>query len=270
MLTHSKIPKFAFIGTSSAGKTTATYQTCAFLKQHGIRVDGILQQDRRLPFSPSLLPVKVEAQHWFIANMMCAESYLSLQEGTDCLVSDRSVIDFFAYAETQWPGQLESTKAFVADWCTTYETLFYLKPRAYDNDGVRPPDAFRLEVDVTLRSLLPERNTIEVSSWEQAAWHIATTTKQLQLGRFARLTGSWFKHTYRVGSDFDFILLPDEWESLPSLVKGQFVQTDHLPSRAKFNDAGLIATYHSETLNIGVQIQQDSSTLKTRLRTNHV
>lgn len=275
MLTHSKIPKFAFIGTSSAGKTTATYQTCGFLKTHGIRVDGILQQDRRLPFPAALLETHAEAQYWFITNMMTAENYLALQPGVDCIVSDRSVLDFFAYAETQWPRQVNDLRQMVVSWVSTYDTLYYLPPREYDNDGVRPSDEFRLEVDKTLNNLITyepriDRKVAQVPSWEMAARQIAIATKRAQLHPNARITGSWNSGKFKPGSDFDFILLPEEWHEVQVRLgsASDFYQKDHMPSVEKYNDTGLIASFHSDSLNIGVQIQRDGESLCWRMLAN--
>lgn len=274
MLTHSKIPKFAFIGTSSAGKTTATYLTCGFLKEHGIRVDGILQQDRRLPFPPALLETHAEAQYWFVTNMMTTESYLSLQKGTDCLVSDRSVLDFYAYAETQWPLGVNDLRSMVLSWVSTYHTLFYLPPRPYDNDGVRPPDEFRLAVDRTLQGVIDDQGylssgqVVAVANWKDAARQIAVASKRAQLHPNARITGSWNSGKFKPGSDFDFILLAPEWDEIAPEVRALFDAHDPRPTIEKHGDYGLTALYHSNVLNIGVQIQRDTSTLATRLAFN--
>jgi hypothetical protein len=275
MLTHSKISKFAFIGTSSAGKTTATYETCGFLKRHGIRVDGILQQDRRLPFPAALLETHAEAQYWFITNMMTAENYLALQPGVDCIVSDRSVLDFFAYAETQWPGQVNDLRQMVVSWVSTYDTLYYLPPREYDNDGVRPSDEFRLEVDKTLNNLIlrsPDiaRVVAQVPSWEMAARQIAIATKRAQLHPNARITGSWNSGKFKPGSDFDFILLPWEWHEVQVRLgsASDFYPVDHQPFVEQHNDQGLIAVFRSKNLNMDVQIQRDGDSLHKRLLAN--
>ncbi len=275
ILTHSRIPKFAFIGTSSSGKTTATYQTCAYLKLHGIRVDGILQQDRRLPFDPALLETHAEAQNWFMANMMVAESYMSLQKGTDVIVSDRSVLDFLAYAITQWPRSFDAWFAFVRAWVTSYKTIYYLAPRSYDNDGVRPPDEFRIAVDKTLQELIKHPDIVGrvvVTSAEDAMRDIAIKTKRSVLGSsgsegVAHLTGSWYKGKEKPGSDFDFILTPEDWERVDTQVRSTFVPLDIIPFRERYDDPGLLAIFRSEYHNIDVQVQ-DPQWLERRLRKN--
>ncbi len=273
MLTHSKIPKFAFIGTSSSGKTTATYQTCGALKEMGIRVDGILQQDRRLPFDPSLLETHAEAQYWFITNMMTVENYLVLQKGVDCIVSDRSAVDFFAYAATQWPGQLEEMRTLVMAWAATYDQLFYLPPRVYDNDGVRPSDTFRNAVDQTLVNLISTEpvlatKVVRVKDVEDAINCIAVATKRGQLHKNARLTGSRYIGNFSRESDFDFIILESEWHEVSPYVRSKFVQLDHRYWVHKHNDVGLIAVLRSDELRIDVQVQQTTETLQQRITAN--
>jgi len=273
MLTHSTIPKYAFIGTSSAGKTTMTYKTCGYLKEHGIRVDGILQQDRRLPFDPALLESHAEAQWWFITNMMTVENYLALQKGVDCLVSDRSVVDFYAYAETQWPTKMLEMFQLVANWAKTYRALIYLEPLKYDNDGVRPPDEFRMRVDQTLKQLLVTLpNVMRFESRDEAMRFIAIDTKLQTFGEAqskVHLTGSWFKNKERVGSDFDFIILRDDMHLLPKELRDSFRTDDPEPVRRKHNDVGLVEIYHSTKYNIGLQVQDTLANLQTRLANNH-
>lgn len=272
ILTHSQIPKYAFIGTSSSRKTTLTYKTCGFLKEHGIRADGILQQDRRLPFPKELLETHAEAQYWFLTNMMTAENYMALQQGVDCIVSDRSVVDFFAYAETQWPSQMADWKYFVLRWASTYRALFYLKPQAYDDDGVRPSDEFRLRVDKTLQKLIQALpNVITVEDRDEVMRYIAIDTKRLIFGSVAEqmtLTGSWYKGTEKPGSDFDFIMLDSYWESIPKSVRAKFEQIPHEEYVTKHNDVGLCRLFRSRELNIDVQCQDTEKNLKTRLAAN--
>jgi hypothetical protein len=274
MLQHSKVKKYAFVGTSSSGKTTATYQTCGFLKEHGIRVDGILQQDRRLPFSPALLETHAEAQYWFISNIIAAENYLTLQKGVDCVVSDRSAVDFFAYAKTQWPQGVEELRQFVLAWASTYETLYYLPPRAYDDDGVRPSDSFRLAVDMTLLEILKGlKNVVHVSEWKEAAREIAINTKAALLGEAdAYITGSWSKGKERPGSDFDFFMLASDFIKIPEDVRATMKpwSSEAIAScKRKHNDVGLIGIYHSSIHNVDVQLQDTQENLLTRLSRNH-
>jgi predicted nucleotidyltransferase len=263
----STVPKFAFIGTSCSGKTTATYSTCAYLKQRGVRVDGILQQDRRLPFSPDLLDKCPEAQHWFLSNMMTTESYLVLQKGTDCIVSDRSVVDFFAYYVQSFGEDFEYSK-FIDYWTQSYECLYYLEPREYDNDGVRPSNDFRTQVD----SLLLEKvNSLiglgfkikKVDSWEEAARDILIKTK---LSLFEKhgipfiLTGSYSKRTETPKSDFDVVVSEDDIEKLKSVYKKSIglAKPKYLNSiKHKYNDYDLKGIAILPKYNVEIQITSD-------------
>jgi nicotinamide riboside kinase len=156
-----KLPKkFGIIGTSSSGKTTLTYEVCAYLKKNKVRVDGVLQQDRRFTFPRERLDTHIEAQYAVIFNMMAKESEMQLHEGVDCIVSDRSALDFYAYLEYQY-GRIEPVWNMVKYWCSTYEKLFYLPPLSqYDSDGTRPAEEFAKGVDTVLRHLI--LNDIEV------------------------------------------------------------------------------------------------------------
>lgn len=267
----SPIPKFAFIGTSCSGKTTATYQTCAYLKERGIRVDGILQQDRRLPFDKEKLDTNIEAQMWFIANMLSAECYMSLQEGTDCVVSDRSLIDFFAYLYYQidyqkHSGIMSGLDNFVESWASTYTKIFYLKPRPYDNDGVRPTDEFRLGVDKALKEVLDNysfRNLVEVDSYEQAARIIAIETKKSLFTRDGIdpiLTGSYSKGTETKKSDFDFVIDVSDVHLIKSELKEGLKQRpyNYVESiRGKYNDPDLANILYNDKYNVEIQVTRN-------------
>lgn len=150
---ESKQHKFAIIGTSSAGKTTLTYQVIGKLKELGILVDGVLQQDRRIAFDRIKLETDREAQYWVIFNQLIKECELLLKHGTDVIVSDRSVIDFYAYYETMY-GRNEPLYNFLQYWATTYDKLYFLEKLPYHDDGARPPEEFRDRVEETLRVII--------------------------------------------------------------------------------------------------------------------
>lgn len=152
---ESKRHKFAIIGTSSAGKTTLTYQVIGKLKELGVLVDGVLQQDRRIAFDRIKLETDQEAQYWVIFNQLIKECELLLKHGTDVIVSDRSVIDFYAYYETMY-GRNAELFNFLKFWASTYDKLYFLEKLPYHDDGARPPEEFRDRVEVTLREIIKE------------------------------------------------------------------------------------------------------------------
>lgn len=151
---RNKPKKFAIIGTSCSGKTTLTYQILSELKRRGVNADGVIQQDRRLAFERWKLETEKEAQYWVILNMAKKEVEMQLND-VEVIVSDRSVLDFYAYLETMY-GRDEMMWEFVKRWIDTYTAVYYLGPLPYENDGKRPSDEFRMKVDQKLRDLCLE------------------------------------------------------------------------------------------------------------------
>jgi len=156
-----KILKFAIIGTACAGKTTLTYKIVAKLKRLGVLVDGVFQQDRRLAFDRQLLETMEEAQYWVICNQILKESEIAMSKAVKIMVSDRSVLDFYAYYETMY-GRNNALWALVKDWCKTYTWLYYKSPLKYQDDNNRPPDEFRIRVDATLNRIMKEIPNVRV------------------------------------------------------------------------------------------------------------
>lgn len=150
--------KFAIIGTSCSGKTTLCYALVSQLKTFGVLADGVFSQDRKFSFDKALLPVEEVAQHWMIANLIAKECDASLQSDIECLISDRSALDLFAYyqyqAYTMPSPMLASLKQYVLTWMSTYDAVFYLEPLPYQDDNKRPSDEFRMGVDAEIRELI--------------------------------------------------------------------------------------------------------------------
>ena len=155
MWASDSIKKFALIGTSCSGKTTLVYSILAHLKQLSISCDGVTQQDRRFAFDRPQLEKYKEAQYYFICNQIMRETELTLRHHAPVLVSDRSVLDLYAWYEVTY-GRSDPLLSMVLEWCKTYEQLYYLHPLPYEDDKQRPPDNFRLRAaDVLERHLLP-------------------------------------------------------------------------------------------------------------------
>ena len=117
--------KFAIIGTSSSGKSTLCYDVLHRLKMAQVNADGVLQLDRRFAFDRAKLETEIEAQYVFVFNMVVKENEIGLRDGTDVLVSDRSVLDFYAYMEHQY-GRVHHVFEFVMEYCKTYDAIYYL------------------------------------------------------------------------------------------------------------------------------------------------
>lgn len=223
----SRVKKFAIIGTSSSGKTTLTHQVCGFLKEKHVRVDGLFQQDRRFTFDRAKLETDINAQFWMILNMMAKESELMLHDGIDCIVSDRSVLDFYAYLEVQYKrshrGEVSYFKDMVLKWCHSYDTLYYLNPLPYDDDGVRPPRTLVNDVDDCLQELMTTTRDIPVTikRREDVAKDILSQvgyvlgSKELQLipntlGKPVLIGGSYAFERATKWSDVDVYIRGDE------------------------------------------------------------
>lgn len=156
MWASEKIKKYAIIGTSCSGKTTAVYGILSRLKQAGISCDGVLQQDRRFSFDREQLEKSKEAQYYFICNQIMRETELTLRGHAEVIVSDRSPLDLYAYYETMY-GRNESLFAMITHWCyVTFTKLYYMYPLPYIDDKQRPKDKFRLDVDLTLIKIIDE------------------------------------------------------------------------------------------------------------------
>ncbi len=155
--------KFAIIGTSCAGKTTLAYGLVSRLKSYGVLADGVFSQDRKFSFDKSLLGSEELAQQWMVNNLIAKETDAILQSDVKVLVSDRSVLDLFAYYSLQYPDSAACVAMYnyVVSYLETYDKLYYLNPLPYQDDNKRPTDEFRLAVDLELARLLGQ---IELTS----------------------------------------------------------------------------------------------------------
>jgi hypothetical protein len=262
-----KVPKFAFVGSSSAGKTTLTYQVCGELKLYGVRVDGILQQDRRLPFDSALLESRFEAQEWFLGNMIQMESYMSLQSGVDMIVSDRSLVDFFCYMKTQWGDSVHAEKVrmweqLVRAHVSSYEYLFYCAPLPYDNDGVRPNEEFIKKVDTTLLGDFgtlcthTPRNSKIVSEDIILSNTLRILGCSQCLGEDAYLTGSWARGGQSRGSDIDLFMSISTWrKKVAASLEAEGRKAVWVASETKRNDPGCIGVFRISDTRPVIEVQ---------------
>lgn len=226
--------KFAIIGTSSAGKSTLTYELMGKLKRLGILAEGVFQQDRRLCFDREKLETDILAQYNVIFNMVCRETEMLLRDGTDMILSDRSVLDFYAYMEYQY-GRVDHVWKFVIEWCKTYDALYYLQPLKYHDDGSRPPEEFRDKVDKHLRELITELSeehdvhVIEIDR-DQIYQHLLSKIQRILseeeiemfatvLGRECLIGGSYAFNRATRASDVDIYILGESFDDCPDLAK---------------------------------------------------
>lgn len=148
--------RFGIVGTSCAGKTTKAYDVLAKLKKDGYTADGILQQDRRLAFDKERLDDDEDAQYWVLFNQMLKELEVTIGRPNKIVVSDRTPLDFYAYYE-QLYGPDTATYSYLCKWMRDkYDVLFYLEPLELEQDGARPNNRFRMEVDELIQKYLDD------------------------------------------------------------------------------------------------------------------
>ena len=97
-----------------------------------------------------------EAQLWVI--MAQIQQELELRSGAEVLVTDRAVIDNFAYFLRTTGGEDPfCVKPLVSKWCETYDLFVRLLPDVpLKVDGVRSTsDRFRNEIETILNTIIP-------------------------------------------------------------------------------------------------------------------
>lgn len=149
--------KIAFIGTSCSGKTTAAMGVAHALKKQSVLTGLVISEDSKMPWNWRYFPKDFIAYQGMFARQMYAEVEITLRPDIDVVVSDRSILDLAAIAITDHPTKEQVLKSIVDSWIHTYDYLFYLPPiENYQEDGVRPPNEFRMNVHANLISMLSE------------------------------------------------------------------------------------------------------------------
>lgn len=152
MTTPSKI---AFIGSHSVRKTNAVHSFAGAVGRSGRSVEVGREVIR---FNPLGLNegATVEAQLWVL--MAQIQQELELRNRADVLVTDRAVIDNFAYFLRATGGEDPfDVKPLVRRWCDTYNLFVRLLPDVpLIVDGVRSTsDKFRNEIETILNAIIP-------------------------------------------------------------------------------------------------------------------
>jgi hypothetical protein len=153
--------KIAFTGTNSSGKTTMAMEVCSRLKRdHHVLAELVSSQDRKITWKDDHFPVDPRAHYGMITNLIHAEVQAELKGDADVVITDRSVLDLYAIALTDHPdSQMIKELGFAVNaWAKTYTRIFYLSPLAYQEDGKRPPDEFRMRTHATLMQLIGTGN----------------------------------------------------------------------------------------------------------------
>ncbi len=147
--------KIAFIGSHSVRKTNAVHSFAGAVGRSGrsVEVGREVIRFNPLGLNEGATP---EAQLWVI--MAQIQQELELRSGAEVLVTDRAVIDNFAYFLRATGGADPfDVKPLVRNWCRTYDLFVRLLPDVpLMVDGVRSTsDKFRDEIERILNAIIP-------------------------------------------------------------------------------------------------------------------
>jgi nicotinamide riboside kinase len=162
--------KIAFIGSHSVRKTNAVHSFAGAVGRSGrsVEVGREVIRFNPLGINEGATP---EAQLWVI--MAQIQQELELRTQADVLVTDRAVVDNFAYfLRATGGGDPFSVKPLVRRWCDTYDLFVRLRPDVpLQADGVRSTDIrFRREIeailDVIVLEFIDAERLIEINASE--------------------------------------------------------------------------------------------------------
>ena len=152
----SRNAKIAFIGSHGIRKTTAALSFASTIQRAGRSSEFAREVVRDNPLGINEA-ASCEAQLWVITSQVRRE--LELASKAECLVTDRGVMDNFAYYLRACGGHDRfAVLPMVGAWSTTYDLVVRLTPDVQIRaDGVRSTnDAFRDEVEAILDQHLPQ------------------------------------------------------------------------------------------------------------------
>jgi nicotinamide riboside kinase len=152
----SSARKIAFIGSHSVRKTNAVHSFAGAVGRSGRSVEVGREVVR---FNPLGLNegATAEAQLWVI--MAQIQQELELRNRAEVVVTDRAVVDNFAYFLRVTKGlDPFDVKPLVKNWSGTYDLFVRLRPDTpLKADGVRSTsDKFRNEIEKILDVLIPQ------------------------------------------------------------------------------------------------------------------
>ena len=147
--------KIAFIGSHSVRKSNAVHAFASTIGRAGrsVEVGREVIRDNPLGLNEG---APVEAQLWVL--MAQVQQELELAKRADVLVTDRSVVDNFAYYLRVTAGEDPfGVETLIRRWAETYDLSVRLLPDVgLQADGVRSTsDAFRDEIEAILDRILP-------------------------------------------------------------------------------------------------------------------
>ena len=152
----SRPAKIAFIGSHSVRKSNAVHAFASTVGRAGrsVEVGREVVRFNPLGLNEGATP---EAQLWVL--MAQVQQELELRNRAEVLVTDRSVVDNFAYFLRVTDGADPfGVEPLIRRWAATYDLSVRLLPDvALQADGVRSTsDAFRDEIEAILDRILPD------------------------------------------------------------------------------------------------------------------
>jgi nicotinamide riboside kinase/3-methyladenine DNA glycosylase AlkD len=155
-MTEPSSAKIAFIGSHSVRKTNAVHSFAGAVGRSGrsVEVGREVVRFNPLGLNEGATPA---AQLWVLMSQIQQE--LELRNRTEVLVTDRAVVDNYAYYLRVTGGEDPFDVApLVRNWSATYDLHVRLLPDVpMIYDGVRSTsDAFRDEIEAILDDILPE------------------------------------------------------------------------------------------------------------------
>jgi nicotinamide riboside kinase len=148
--------KIAFIGSHSVRKSNAVHAFASTIGRTGVSVEVGREVIRFNPLGMNEA-ASPEAQLWVL--MAQVQQELELRNRAEVLVTDRSVVDNFAYYLRVTDGaDPYAVEPLVRRWAQTYDLFVRLLPEvALRADGGRSTnDAFRDEIESILDRILPQ------------------------------------------------------------------------------------------------------------------
>jgi nicotinamide riboside kinase len=154
-MTWKQPAKIAFIGSHSVRKSNAVHAFASTIGRAGLSVEVGREVIRFNPLGMNEAATP-EAQLWVL--MAQIQQELELRNRAEVLVTDRSVVDNFAYYLRVTDGaDPYAVEPLIRRWAQTYDLFVRLLPDvALLADGVRSiSDAFRDEIEAILDRILP-------------------------------------------------------------------------------------------------------------------
>ena len=154
-MTWDRHAKIAFIGSHGIRKTTAALAFASVIQRAGRSVEFAREVVRDNPLGINESATG-EAQLWVLMSQVRRE--LELSQKAECVVTDRGVMDNFAYYLRACGGQDRfDVEPLVRAWSRTYDLVVRLTPDVEIRaDGVRSTnDRFRDEIEAILDARLP-------------------------------------------------------------------------------------------------------------------